>query len=59
VFEDPNLREILNESYIMYSYYYCKIDGKSNLSWCRTMYYSLIQQIVRGDLLYWLYYAVL
>jgi hypothetical protein len=29
-------------------------DKQSNPGWCRTMYYSSIQQLVRGDPLYYL-----
>jgi hypothetical protein len=59
VLEDKELVEILDQSYRMYEYHCRQIDGNSNLGWCRTMYHSLIQQLVRGDPLYWLYYAVI
>jgi hypothetical protein len=59
VTKDKKLMEILRESYEMYDYHSRAIDGNSNLGWCRTMYHSGIQQLMRGDPLYWLYYAML
>jgi hypothetical protein len=59
IFQDKELNDILDDCYNMYDYHTRMIDGKSNLGWCRTMYHSVIQQLVRGDPLYWLYYAVI
>jgi hypothetical protein len=59
IFDDPELVQILDESFNMYDYHTREIDGSSNLGWCRTMFHSLIQQLVRGDLEYWLMYAIL
>jgi hypothetical protein len=57
--KDERLMTILDMSYDMYDYHTRLIDGKSNLGWCRTMYHSGMQQLMRGDPLYWLYYAML
>ncbi|CAI6342544.1 unnamed protein product [Periconia digitata] len=57
VAENENLSTILNESYNMYRYHTRRIHGKENLGWGRTMYHSPIQQLIRGDPEYWLWYA--
>jgi hypothetical protein len=59
VTEDKELMSIIDEAYDMYDYYTRRIDGNSNLGWCRVMYHSVVQQLVRGDPEYWLQYAML
>ncbi|KAF1935038.1 hypothetical protein EJ02DRAFT_428800 [Clathrospora elynae] len=59
VLQDPELVTILDELYRMYEYHSRRIDGNSNMGWCRTMYHSPMQQLMRGNPQYWLYYAVL
>lgn len=59
ILKDPELALIVGRSFDMYDYHTRMIHGKDNLGWCRTMYHSLVQQLVRGDLEYWLLYAVL
>jgi hypothetical protein len=59
VFRDPELVKILDRCYDMYDYHTRLIDGKSNLGWCRTMFHSVIQQLMRGDVQYWLLYAMI
>ncbi|KAH8708426.1 hypothetical protein GQ44DRAFT_691123, partial [Phaeosphaeriaceae sp. PMI808] len=56
---DDELATIVTESFNMYSYHTRMINGRSNLGWCRIMFHSLIQQLVRGDIRYWLIYAIL
>jgi hypothetical protein len=57
--EDEELMKIVNESFKMYQYHTRCIDGASNLGWNRVMFHSGVQQLVRGDPLYWLMYAML
>jgi hypothetical protein len=59
IFEDPELVQILDDSFDMYDFHTRQTGGRSNLGWCGTMYHSVIQQLVRGDVGYWLYYAIL
>jgi hypothetical protein len=59
VTEDEELMAIIEEAYNMYDYHTRLIDGNPNLGWCRVMYHSVVQQLVRGDPLYWLWYAML
>lgn len=59
IFDNKELVKILDESFDMYDFHTRTIDGKNNLGWCRVMYHSLIQQLVRGDIGYWLAYAIL
>ncbi|KAF3029563.1 hypothetical protein E8E11_002435 [Didymella keratinophila] len=59
ILEDPELRQIMDRSFDMYDYHTRKIYGKDSLGSCRVMYCSLVQQLVRGDLEFWLLYAVL
>jgi hypothetical protein len=59
VTEDKELMGIITEAYDMYEYHTRRIDGNSNLGWCRVMYHSIVQQLVRGDPEYWLQYAML
>ena len=35
------------------------IAGKSNYGWLRTMFHSLIQQVMRQDPVYWMLYVAL
>jgi hypothetical protein len=59
IFKDPKLVKILDDSFKMYQFHLQKRDRKGNLGWLRTMYHSVIQQLVRGDLYYWLWYAMI
>ncbi|KAF2726457.1 hypothetical protein EJ04DRAFT_530260 [Polyplosphaeria fusca] len=56
---DKELMTILDEEYRMYDYHTRLIDSKSNRGWCRTMYHSLFQQLIRGDIYYYTCYMVL
>ncbi|RYN41670.1 hypothetical protein AA0114_g10631 [Alternaria tenuissima] len=56
--DDPEISVIIDESFKMYQYHQREIGGKPNLGWLRNMYHSLIQQAVRVDLVYWMYYSV-
>lgn len=59
VFKDPELKSIIDSCFNMYDYHTRMMHGNENLGWCRTMYHSVVQQLVRGDLEYWLLYAML
>ena len=50
---------MIDADFEMYLHHQREINGKPNRGWLRTMLYSLTQQIVRGDLLYWLLYVAL
>ncbi len=51
--------EIVEYEYRMYDYYFRKRNDQSNLGWCRTMYHSIGQQIMRQDLQYYVFYVAL
>jgi hypothetical protein len=59
VAKDEELMDIIDDAFDMYEYHTRRIDGNSNLGWCRVMYHSAVQQLVRGDPEYWLQYAML
>jgi hypothetical protein len=43
----------------MYDYHLRKVNDKPNYGWLRNAYHSLIQQLVRQDPAYWLWYVLL
>jgi hypothetical protein len=51
--------QILDASFDMYDFHTRQTGGRSNLGWCGSMYYPVIQKLVRDDAGYWLYYAIL
>ncbi|KAI8930553.1 hypothetical protein NX059_012163 [Plenodomus lindquistii] len=59
IFKNPKLVAIIDECFEMYRWHSRNINQSANLGWCRTMYHSLIQQLIRGDVGYWLQYAML
>ncbi|KAI4137511.1 MAG: hypothetical protein L6R39_007243 [Caloplaca ligustica] len=48
---------LVEEEYLMYEHHQREINGRSNKGWLRTMMYSLIQQLVRQDLQYYILYV--
>jgi hypothetical protein len=59
VVRDPELMTIVKESFDMYAWHSRDHKGEPNRGWLRLMFHSLIQQLMRGDVGYWLLYAVL
>ncbi len=53
------LADLIDEEFRMYRYHQRLISGKPNFGWQRNIIHSLIQQIIRGDLGYWLSYVAL
>lgn len=51
---DPEIMEMINQEFEMYNWhYYIEGDGTSRRGWLRNMYYSLVQQVVRIDPVYY------
>jgi hypothetical protein len=59
VLESDILAPILKAEYEMYLWHQRKINGRDNYGWLRTMFYGLIQQLVRMYPPYWALYAAL
>jgi hypothetical protein len=57
--EDDYVADAIDHQFRMYDYHQRRIDGRENLGWLRCMYHSLVQQVVRGDIWYWLLYAMI
>jgi hypothetical protein len=53
------LQGIIREEFKMYLHHQRLIGGRDNFGWLRTMYHSLVQQLMRQDPAYWLWYALL
>jgi hypothetical protein len=49
IFEDAELMGMVNVEFEMYRYHLREQNGKSNWGWCRNMWYSLVQQVMRQD----------
>ena len=56
---EPGIEDLIDEECRMYRYHQRLIDGKPDYGWQRNMIHSLTQQIIRGDLEYWLVYVAL
>ena len=50
---EPGIATELLEEFDMYEYHQRERNGTSNKGWLRTMVYSLSQQIIRQDIVYW------
>ncbi|KAH7071785.1 hypothetical protein BKA63DRAFT_604770 [Paraphoma chrysanthemicola] len=59
MFKDPDLVKIIDGSFDAFRWHQRRIGGKENLGWNRAMFHSIPQQLVRGDIEYWLLYACL
>lgn len=49
----------IEEEFLMYEHHQREINGKPNRGWLRTMLYSVVQQLVRQDLQYYLLYVAM
>ena len=58
-FKDKELEHIINTEFELYKFHLTELDGRSNLGWSRIQYYSLTQQLMRQDPLYWMAYVAL
>jgi hypothetical protein len=56
---EPGIGDLIDQEFDMYMHHQCERNGAPNKGWLRTMFYSLIQQLVRQDLGYWMLYACL
>ncbi|RDW56804.1 hypothetical protein BP5796_12871 [Coleophoma crateriformis] len=57
--EKKSLFNIMEAELDMYHHHLRKINGKANLGWARNCYYSIVQQVIRQDPVYWLMYVAL
>lgn len=51
--------DVVEEEFEMYHYHLRRINDKSNLGWCRTMFFGVVQQAMRQDPWYYLMYCAL
>ena len=56
---ESGIGDLIMEEFDMYLHHQQERNGRSNRGWLRTMYYSLIQQIMRQDIAYWALYAAM
>ncbi|KAL8651744.1 MAG: hypothetical protein Q9226_004573 [Calogaya cf. arnoldii] len=59
LFDDGALWALLSEEFDMYNWHLRRISGRGNLGWLRDALYTQVQQLVRGDPLYYILYACL
>ncbi|KAH0537152.1 hypothetical protein FGG08_006022 [Glutinoglossum americanum] len=45
----PDLRQMIDHEFATYQHHSSTSEGRPRQGWCRNMYYSLIQQLVRQD----------
>jgi hypothetical protein len=57
--EDEEINQIIDEEFNMYRYHLREKNGRPNYGWCRVQVYSLIQQLIRQDPVYWMLYCLL
>ena len=56
---ETGIGTLIHEEFDMYLHHQQRRNGQSNRGWLRTMYYSLTQQLIRQDIVYWALYACL
>ncbi|KAL8788068.1 MAG: hypothetical protein Q9195_007482 [Heterodermia aff. obscurata] len=56
---ETGIGDMMAEEFDVYLHHQRERNGKPNYGWCRTMIYSLSQQVIRTDLSYWMLYAAL
>ena len=49
IMKDSELMEMVNAEFEMYRHHLREQNGKSNYGWCRNMWHSLVQQVMRQD----------
>jgi hypothetical protein len=54
-----SIAEVGYEEFDMYLHHQREVSGKPNYGWLRTMFHSLIQQVMRQDPVYWMLYVAL
>ena len=45
----PDILQIINQEFAMYQHHSIPKAGRPRQGWCRNMYYSLVQQLIRQD----------
>ncbi|KAL8684820.1 MAG: hypothetical protein Q9218_008121, partial [Villophora microphyllina] len=56
---ESGIGPLIDIEFEMYQHHLRERNGRPNMGWGRSMYYSLTQMLVRQDLSYWLLYACL
>ena len=56
---ESGIGEMIDEEFDMYLHHQRDRNGKPNYGWLRVMFYSLTQQLIRQDIMYWMLYACL
>ena len=56
---ETGIGSLIDLEFDLYKHHLGERNGKPNLGWQRNMLYSLSQQIIRGDIGYWLLYSAL
>jgi hypothetical protein len=58
-FQNPELKQYLNDEFDLYLWHLREINGRKNIRWLRNMFYSIAQQLMRQDPVYYMLYVVL
>ena len=56
---EPGVGGLIDDEFDMYLHHQTEKNGMPNRGWLRTMFYSLTQQVIRQDPVYWALYACL
>lgn len=54
---EEGIGDLIADEFNMYLHHQGERNGIPNKGWLRTIFYSLTQQLVRQDLLYWMLYV--
>lgn len=57
--KDDGIGGLINMEFDMYLHHQRESNGAPNKGWLRTIFYSLIQQLVRQEKAYWILYTCL
>lgn len=56
---DEEINQIIDDEFDMYRYHLREKNGRPNYGWSRAQFYSLTQQLIRQDPVYWMLYCLL
>jgi hypothetical protein len=58
-FQNPELKQCLNDEFDLYLWHLREINGRKNIGWLRNIFHSIAQQLIRQDPTYYMLYTAL
>ncbi|RDW72128.1 hypothetical protein BP5796_08162 [Coleophoma crateriformis] len=57
LYDYPELEEMIDLEFLMYRYHLRETPSRKHWGWCRNMYFSITQQLIRQDPVYYMLYV--